>query len=262
MNTQVEQTAAPEDTKVGFPEITTVVRADRAMLAGMFSSDEECRYYLQGILIHTIEDGTVNIVGTNGHILGLFNDDRGFCRDEENFIVKLPKEAATLIKKETARGYEGWLVIHRGGSQRIAHVVRCDYDMQDIEARVSKLDTVWTGKVEIIDGVYPAYKNAIPGTLQEAGTPVIQSRYLNIFHLVAKSKLNTGCSLSALQFYAKDASSPVLVHAYERSDFVGAVMPVRAEGHFRLPSFAKKLPPKQEKGDKKTKRRTKDMEPA
>lgn len=238
--TQTVERQAPSETKISFPEITTVVRADRAMLANLFISDEECRYYLQGILIDTIEDGTVNVVATNGHIIGVFNEDRGFCHETENFIVKLPKEAATLIRKETARGFEGWLVIHSGGTQRIAHVVRSSYDMDEISERVSGLNTIWTGKVEIIDAEYPKYKNAIPQTLESSGTPVIQSKYLNILHLVAKAQLHTGISMAALQLYAKSPKDPVLVNVHGRLDFIGVVMPVRVDGEFKIPSFAKK----------------------
>lgn len=262
MTQTVEQRTAPSEAKVGFPKITTVVRADRAMLAGLFTSDEECRYYLQGILIHKIEDGSVNIAATNGHIMGVFNDDSGFCREPENFIVKLPKEAAALIKKDTARGIEGWLVIHSGGTQRIAHVVRSSYDMDEISAHVSSLNTIWTGKVEVIDGVYPQYRSAIPKELDAVGTPVIQSKYLNIFHLVAKAQLNTGVSLAAIQLYAKGKNDPVLVNVHGRTDFVGVVMPVSLYDEFRIPSFAKNAVSKSLKGKGKAKRPAKEMESA
>lgn len=262
MQQTVEQRTAPSETKIGFPEITTVIRADRAMLAGLFTSDEECRYYLQGVLVHTINDGSVNIVATNGHILGVFNDDTGFCRESENFILKLPKEAVALIKKETARGFEGWLVIHSGGAQRIAHVVRSAYDVDEISAQVSSLNTIWTGKVEVIDGVYPQYKSVIPKEYDVAGTPFIQSKYLNIFHLVAKAQLNTGVTLSAIQLCAKSQNDPVLVNVHGRADFVGVVMPVRVGGKFIIPSFAKVAPGKTKKNKEKATRTKKEVEAA
>ena len=258
----VEHQTAPAETKVGFPKITTVVRADRAMLAGLFTSDENTRYYLQGVLIHTIADKTVNIVATNGHILGVFNDERGFCHEADSFIVKIPKEAVAIIKKETTRGFEGWLVIHEGGAHRVAHVVRSSYDIEEISDCVSSLNTVWTGKVEIIDGLFPNYQSVIPQALDNAGVPVIQTKYLNIFHAVGKAQLNTGTSTSAIQLFSKNTDSPILVGVHGRADFVGVVMPMRIYEGFKIPSFAENLPSKAEKRKAKSKayRSAKEME--
>lgn len=104
-----------------------------------FTSREEARYYLKGLFFHTD-----NVVGVNGHIMCR---SRKFKHNLPNVI--LPKDAIDLLPKKG----DVWICVNspEPGSNG---AVRITMKMSDDFVIVSRA----------IDGKFPDYEKAIPGT--------------------------------------------------------------------------------------------------
>lgn len=83
-----------------------VVSADLFRRAMYAQSNEETRYYLNGIHIEPCAEGGVLMVGTDGHRMLVFRDVNGFVRGG-NAIIKLTKP---MVKALTAKPWQhpGW----------------------------------------------------------------------------------------------------------------------------------------------------------
>ena len=212
-------------------EIGTFCRADRLRLATLFQSSDETRYYLNGVYIEAMDDG-VRLVAMDGHRLAVFRDEAAFtCAP---CIVALPKAARAAIKSVKAREFTWFGIIgqHDGIGRHEARVVDGSEGMASMEEiQAAMLDmtnpaVVWAGAVELIDGTYPEFENAIPAYVGDAGAPgTFQSRYLAPFVEVAQDLAGKRGPIS---LHSDNPSDPALVQC-ERKDFVGVLMPMRAD---------------------------------
>jgi hypothetical protein len=222
--------------------VSTFVRADKLRLASLFQSTEETRYYLNGVFIHAAEEG-VCLAATNGSTLGVFQDIAGFTF--ASVIVALPKEAKAAIKsrKEPEFCWFGVIGGHQGAGRREARVYDtvlggCTPD----EAQVALLDAtdhgvIWSGAVDLIDGIFPEYSAVIP--------PRRAKQALGAFvgPTVIKPFLEVAAG-NGLQLYPAGPSQPIIVDC-GRSDFIGVIMPrdnsptvVDAADHIEPPAWA------------------------
>ena len=212
-------------------EIGTFCRADRLRLATLFQSTEETRYYLNGVYIEAMDDG-VRLVATDGHRMAVFRDEAAFtCAP---CIVALPKAARAAIKSVKAREFAWFGIIgqHDGIGRHEARVVDGSEGMASMEEiQAAMLDmtnpaVVWAGAVELIDGTYPEFGKMIPAYVGDAGAPgAFQSRYLSSFVEVAQDLAGKGGPIS---LHSDNPSGPALVQC-QRKDFVGVLMPMRAD---------------------------------
>jgi DNA polymerase-3 subunit beta len=212
-------------------EIGTFCRADRLRLATLFQATEDTRYYLNGVYIDPMEEG-VRLVATDGHRLAVFRDEAAFtCAP---CIVSLPKAARTAIKSVKGREFVWFGIIgqHDGTGRHEARIVDGTEGMDSMkEIQAAMLDmtnpaVIWAGAVELIDGTYPEFEQAIPAYVGDAGAPgTFQSRYLAPFVEVAQ---DCAGKRGPISLHSDNPSGPALVQC-GRKDFVGVLMPMRAD---------------------------------
>ena len=142
----------------------------------------------------------MRLVAMDGHRLAVFRDEAAFtCAP---CIVALPKAARAAIKSVKAREFTWFSIIgqHDGIGRHEARVVDGSEGMASMEEiQAAMLDmtnpaVVWAGAVELIDGTYPEFENAIPAYVGDAGARRVQSRYLAPFVEVAQDLAGKGRS--------------------------------------------------------------------
>lgn len=212
--------------------IGTFCRADRLRLATLFESTEETRYYLNGVYIEALDEGA-RLIATDGHRLVAFRDEAAFtCAP---CIVALPKAARAAIKSVKAKQFVwfGILGQHDGTGRHEARVVDATdgfSSMEEIQAAMLDMThpcVAWAGAVNLIDGTYPEFENVFPSHVGDAApSGAFQGRYLAPFVEVAQDIAGKGASIS---LHLNGPTSPALIQC-ERNDFVGVLMPMRADG--------------------------------
>lgn len=88
---QVPLEGLPEQEHEQAPHMIARVSAVAAKLVFPFAATQDIRYYLNGINIRPLEDGSVMIVATNGHRYIVVRDPNGFA--ERELIVSISKDA-------------------------------------------------------------------------------------------------------------------------------------------------------------------------
>lgn len=232
------------------PTITAIIRADRMYLASLFKSTEEARYYLCGVYLHP-HDGGINVVATDGHTMGIFREDMGYSASSQ--IVELSKDCLRALKSCLRNPLNNWFVLTDEGTatRRRAYIFRSAAEshdellsaLTDDVASSLSLNEAWSGAVEIIDYAYPDYLAAISKPLGELqGSAAFQPKYLKRFADVASSLLSDRAHIPAcVSLLTHGINGPTVVKVASRDDFLGAVMPVRAEINAQRPSWSRKV---------------------
>ncbi|OUJ16509.1 hypothetical protein [Acetobacter sp. DsW_063] len=249
-------------------KITAIVRADRMYLASLFSSNEEARYYLSGVYVHP-HAGGVNVCATDGHTMGLFREPDGIA--DEALIVKMPKDCVAAIKNNQYDSENLWLVITDIGTpvRRRAYLMRhVKNDNENIREILSaelrevlSMTEVWSGVAEVIDGTFPAYLSVIPDAPEKCtGVPSFNPRYVKRISDVASFGRSKSFG-NPVTLVAADSASPVLFEISHREDFVGVLMPMRAETRLAVPAWARRKEKQNSKLDE-VEQRTDELEVA
>lgn len=185
----------------------TITKPELFAAASYFKSDEETRYYLQGVYVHPSAEGGVNIVATNGHILFWGHDPEGSTN---------------------------------GGS----HIIHCQkpypfkyFSAKHLEITSDKIAT-WTGprlnEIELaqeIEGSFPDYQRVIPHhALETEELSNYNSEYLGLIGKTAKYLKNDrsrSINLSSTFYLEQAGNGPARVWFYDRTDCMAVIMPVR-----------------------------------
>lgn len=116
----------------------------RALTAVEFAvSTEETRYYLNGVFMHTTDDGKLRFVATDGHRLARMEVDA------PEGSIGIP---GIIVPRKTIKEAIGIAAAAKGESVRL--------DISDTKIRFTHGSTVLTSK--IIDGTFPEYQRVIP----------------------------------------------------------------------------------------------------
>lgn len=136
----------PED----FPEwpqmeSTEELQIDAKMLSEMIgktiyaAGESDTRYTLNGLLFHILE-GTLTVVGTDGHRMAVISKETPALKEEKNIIV--PRKAAGELRKFLDRDGSVSILIGKN------HVL---FKVSDV-----------TFLARLIEGTYPSYSKVIP----------------------------------------------------------------------------------------------------
>jgi DNA polymerase-3 subunit beta len=190
-----------------YPKHVAAVRLEAALRVRPFVSDELMRYYLCGVYIDAGEAGAL-CIATDGHRLGVRHDKEGLSR--EPVIVKLPK--LLKLTKEPK-----WLVVTltAAGKGFISVVpVITDDTPEDAMGRVEEAE-LRIGDA-VIDGTFPDWKRVVP-----PADPRDMHRGFNAKYVASFGERISICGASD--------NAPHLVSDAADPDFVGVIMPMRAD---------------------------------
>lgn len=209
------------------------VHARLFLAASRFVSDEETRYYLNGVFIQPHRDG-VTLTATDGRRLIHILDRQGHCGELNGSIVRVPKAYLKHLKPGRKRDPERRL--------RVEHNVARVLDGEG-----------WTDpiKVEEIDGTFPDYPRVMPRSPWSAGT--VQTFTPSDFKDLAEAAkdLNiafTGSESGRFKLVDHDGPTGVgapaaLVFDDPKVEAIGAVMPIKAGTYIdEIPEWFGKLP--------------------
>lgn len=91
MTSQTEQVALIPEAENDRPYMIAKVNAMAVKLVSPFIANNDIRYYLNGINIRPLEDGSVMLVATDGHRYVVVRDPNGYT--EKELIVSISKDA-------------------------------------------------------------------------------------------------------------------------------------------------------------------------
>lgn len=177
--------------------------------ASEVQSNEETRYYLNGVYIHPHPETGVVLVATDGHRLICCHDVTGKC--DKAAIIRVEPKALATIKK--ADGETPRLTVDAEG-----HAI---------------VGTYRSIKSSIIDGTFPAYdrvllpvlKNVIANTV---GPSFFKADYMAHFGKISKI-IDPSNTYGTLQLFTYGESDPAIVRFGGIDNVFGIIMPVRGK---------------------------------
>jgi len=199
--------------KADYPRPAFAVRLNSALKVQGFTSKEETRYYLHGASFEAAPDGGAVIAATDGHRLGVSHDHDGLVL--ESVIARLP---ATL--KPTKMLVPDWLVgILTGPGKGYISIVRGMKTEHRDDDALHAIDRVDDCDLRIgfmmIDGTFPDWRRIVPTPKSNATLHSFNRDYLRSFG-------------KQVTLIGDGENEPRLVQT-DDSDFIGVLMPMRAE---------------------------------
>lgn len=237
----MSETTVPETAFVPvkyFPT-TTILRLCHLEAVSQFVSNEETRYYLQGVSIKRHPTKGVDLCATDGHSLGLIHAPDAVHTGDDEFILRTKDiiAAAKLVWKGWAKSAikERYIVIDRSSEMNAKVRFVIGASPEDILRGDGKDYSLAVDDV-IIDGTFPDYSKVFPtfdGKINSSG------RALNapLLEQVTKAaKLFAGARNVAPILLASpsDDAAPrmFVVDAKDEHDsdaeLVGILMPIRS----------------------------------
>lgn len=187
------------------------IDAEYAMMVQPFISKEETRYYLNGFWVQPHKSGGAIVVATDGHTMVACYDR--FGKVDVPGIIQLSKTTLAACKR---------------GKNETRRVLRVEADTVSIyrnwDEEQNKGVMVAAEEGVVIDGDFPDWRKVIPALPQKYGAASINGSYLRRFEKLARQFGNA----AFVRAYVADEMSPVVILT-DRDDFIGVVMPVRAE---------------------------------
>lgn len=212
---------SPRSFEPGARRITVSARC--ATLVLPFMSDEETRYYLNGIYIEPHPLGGVVMVATDGYLLGAVWDPDGVT--DRPWICTVPPLLAAACRKQKARDN---LDVARhlhfiGHVGYVTNELFADGDDPEM-INVAHLATAYAPP---IDGDYPEWRRVLPAWPEAAPPkPVgINPGFLPKFVAAAKTAEFRDGRITL--FPAAESSRPVIVRIDQAPEFLGLWMPTR-----------------------------------
>lgn len=198
-----------------------------------FIAKNDIRYYLNAINVRPHKDGGAVICATNGHALGAIHDRNAVCEHEVilRFDARMQQACAGGPKDERAVVMIGdrLAVVDEGGT--------------DVYIQAGRPD---------VEATYPSYSRVIP-KMEELRPGLVGMFGANLITLCEKAAAAaakaSGKKLqhdTAMQFFSVkgDPNLSAVVRLWAAPEFIGVLMPMRAEGPMAvMPSWAVSLPP-------------------
>lgn len=182
------------------------VKASYFKAASLCMSNEETRYYLNGVYIEPCAVGGVTLTATDGHRLVCIHDKDGTC--DKPAIVGLPKGA---LKS------------------------RCpDGEINVGEDGLFRHGTFISLKSVLVDGAYPDYRHVVlltqKGGLGHKAAPAIKGRYLSDFAKIASILQGQPDDQMPVRIMTGPTDAdPALVLFSATPEAFGIIMPMRAK---------------------------------
>lgn len=222
--------------------VKIIIEAQQFINLLPLTSNEDTRYYLKGVYIERDKSSALNLVATDGTVLGFYQVlDKYFTNfnlnqkgGDKGLIVGVSKDFETATKKRIKTNdkmnLNTYLIIDGdlvNNQAIIAGVPKQDAVLSIFDSIIesgakSKYWQLAEGGV-LIDGTYPDYKRVMPDQkLAEGAIISVDLKNLMRFdHLAAN-----GGRCSQLTILATDQNGPMLVRTWDET-FTGVVMPMK-----------------------------------
>lgn len=198
------------------PHMIARVNSMAIKVASPFMAKDDIRYYLNGINIRPLEDGSVMLVATDGHRYVVVRDEHGYC--EREIIAAVSKDGLKHA------GGENTFDVMSNGEAKVLDKVAMPLFIQPGNS--------------IIDGAFPRIEN-VASTLgySEGIAGTVNPKYL-------ADALKIGEYFKTIRFFTKDADSALLfvVGGIPDLEIFGGIMKIR-DSFDTLPTwFPKPVP--------------------
>lgn len=190
--------------------VTIEKRALRAIVK--FAAKDDIRYYLQGVLLELGADD-MRLCATNGHMLGLLRvpyadgDERPV---QTGFEAIIPGDLIKGIKKPGRRDAVGLTV-----------------ELDPVAGTVCLIDGETRSTAKLIDAKFPAYRSSIPGGRNGKLSGKVAQFNPEYVYAFLEARAEFGNKIPVVTI-GHNGDSAALV-TIGRDDFVGVLMPIRAD---------------------------------
>ena len=221
------QTKVEPEAELDVSHITLAVPLDEIMRLKPFVSDEATRYYLNGVKFEPAADEGVMLAATDGHRLGALRVIRAIVQGEG--IVRLPALKPKLDSHD--RKNRQWLVVGKFAGETLALIVSAPPMADAIQAAASATlaKALLIYSTPLIDGTFPDWRRVVP-TKVGRKTAAFNAK------LIADFAAASGQKTAPVTLYGDNDSEPHLVDI-GKGDFIGVIMPMRADEMKALPTW-------------------------
>jgi len=207
--------------------MTAIIRADYLVQVHPFISNKDARYYLRGAYIAPNATGGARIVGSDGHVLGIFHDANGVCDKAD--IWPISKELLAACKPARKNIGTRWLVLVDGRA-----VVAFGMDWTEALVSAGSNDPAviaYQKMIKPIDGTFPDYMRVVPRL--DDDKPLVSDSYnpallARVFSPGKFDEFGANLREGVCGRLASDGiGNPAIVKVTDRADYFGVVMPMR-----------------------------------
>lgn len=206
----IDGVPAAEEKSTEAPHMIARVNAMAVKIAAPFMAHDDIRYYLNGINIRPLEDGTTMIVATDGHRYIVIRDQHGYA--EAEVIVSVKKDAL-----KTCNAKSTFDVMSNGAAM--------------VNDEVGQPQFIQPGK-SLIEGNFPRIENVASARGYKEGiSGAVNPAYL-------KDALVIGQYFGSIRFFTRDADSPLMfvVGGLGDLEVFGGIMKMR-DSFEQLPAW-------------------------
>jgi hypothetical protein len=220
-----------------FKAASIYVSADMLRIATLCTSNEETRYYLNGVAVFPAPSGDgVLLVATDGHRMIVLHDAGGYCGADcagaiianTSPVLKNCKSKLTGLMSTQFR--RSILIDCSAGNTGEKLAIHADTDCT-LRAG-GDITATGTSAATLIDGTFPDFYRVVPrlsGDASGLNVGTFNAFYIGTFAAIANelAKLR-GARNGLFSIAGQDASSPALVKFSDAPAF-GVLMPLRSE---------------------------------
>jgi DNA polymerase III sliding clamp (beta) subunit (PCNA family) len=200
--------------------LKAIIPATDFLFVSRFSSNEETRYYLNGVFVHLgSRDKAVRLVATDGHRLGVLrlahNEGEGDPK-AESFIISSQKDILRACK---GRQHDRLWLRCFDDRLEIIDVGTVEATPEDIKAYTGVVKVTFPAASTYIDGTFPDYERVIPEKLSgKRGKQGVNATYVAPFAVDGKSS-------KGIVIGFNDDAPMIVTNTDPR--FLGVLMPMR-----------------------------------
>lgn len=201
---QPDMLVIPDDSSIA-QRLICRVNSVAIKAAFPFIAEDDVRFYLCGVNIRPLEDGSVMVVATDGHRFVIVRDPNGYAETE--VIVSVSKDAIKHASSTVTMD-----VMNNGSA------VWNDAAMQPVFVQPGK---------SVIDGSFPRIEGVVDCTGYLEGI----TGAVNMNFLADALKIKMGTKAPAIRFFSRDEDSPLLflLSGIGEVEVLGGIMKVRNE---------------------------------
>lgn len=207
---------AADEAPLDAPHMVVRVNSMAIKIAAPFMAHDDIRFYLNGVNVRPLDDGSVMVVATDGHRFVVVHDQKGYA--EHEVILAVKKDALKSCNAKST-----FDLMSNG-----AACVNDDHGVPTFLQPGNSLIEAEFPRIENVASVR-GYKEGFSGAINPA--------YL-------KDALAIGHHFGAIRFFTKDADSPLMFVVGGMSDLevFGGIMKMR-ESLDQLPQWFPKSSP-------------------
>jgi hypothetical protein len=193
-----------------------------------FVSDEETRYYLNGICLESHPSYGINLVATDGHRLSIWNETNSFADSKipPSIILHANDETKALLKIKPGKGMKAYATIDTD-DKRLTISQGPDAIQNDED-----LTLIATCEHVLIDGTFPDWRailppldNLISFPFQCESMACFNASYLSDYLKVAKGTVVEDAAITILADAKNDGTGPAVILLSSIPEFLGILMP-------------------------------------